>query len=59
VPVAISGGRDAMRKGSWFVRPVLCRIRIGEPVETAGLAVDDRDALIGTVRARIEELLRS
>ena len=59
VPVAISGGRDAMRKGSWFVRPVLCRIRIGEPVETAGMSVDDRDEVIEVVRARIEELLRA
>jgi 1-acyl-sn-glycerol-3-phosphate acyltransferase len=59
VPVAISGGRDAMRKGSWFVRPVMCRIRIGEPVETAGMTVDDRDQLIEIVRARIEELLRA
>ena len=58
VPVAISGGRDAMRKGSWFVRPVLCRIRIGEPVETAGLTVDDRDSVIEIVRARIEALLK-
>jgi len=59
VPVAISGGRDAMRKGSWFVRPVMCRIRIGEPVETAGMTVDDRDEVIEVVRARIEELLRT
>lgn len=58
VPVAISGGRDAMRKGSWLVRPVMCRIRIGEPVETAGMSVDDRDALIEIVRARIEALLK-
>ncbi len=58
VPVAISGGRDAMRKGSWFVRPVMCRIRMGEPVETAGMGVDDRDQLIDVVRARIEALLK-
>lgn len=59
VPVAISGGRDAMRKGSWFVRPVLCRIRIGEPIETAGMLVDDRDELIDVVRTRIENLLKT
>ena len=59
VPVAISGGRDAMRKGSWFVRPVLCRIRLGEPVETAGLSVDERDQAIEVVRARIEALLKT
>ncbi len=58
VPVAISGGRDAMRKGSWFVRPVMCRIRVGEPVETAGMGVDDRDQVIEVVRARIEALLK-
>ena len=36
VPVAISGGRDAMRKGSAIVRPVKVEVRIGEPVLTAG-----------------------
>ena len=59
LPVAISGGRDAMRKGSWFVRPVMCRIRIGAPVETAGMTVDERDDVIEVVRARIEELLET
>ena len=56
VPVAVSGGREAMRKGSWFVRPVMVDVRIGEPVETAGFSLDDRDALIEVVRARIEAL---
>jgi len=59
VPVAVSGGRAAMQKGSWFVRPVMVDVRIGAPVETAGMAVDDRDDLIEIVRARIEELRRS
>lgn len=57
LPVAVSGGRAAMRKGSWLVRPVLVRVRIGAPVETRGMHVDDRDELIEVVRARIEELL--
>jgi 1-acyl-sn-glycerol-3-phosphate acyltransferase len=57
VPVAISGGRNAMRKGSAIVRPVDVEVRIGEPVPTAGLTVDDRDTLIATVRARIEAML--
>ena len=56
VPVAVSGGRSAMRKGSWFVRPVMVDVRIGEPVETAGFSVDDRDLLIEIVRERIEKL---
>jgi 1-acyl-sn-glycerol-3-phosphate acyltransferase len=56
VPVAVSGGRAAMQRGSWFVRPVMVDVRIGEPVETKGLSLDDRDALIETVRERIEAL---
>lgn len=58
VPVAVHGGRDAMRKGSWFVRPVMVNVRIGEPVETAGYSLDDRDRLIEVVRERIEALRR-
>jgi 1-acyl-sn-glycerol-3-phosphate acyltransferase len=56
VPVAVSGGRSAMQKGSWFVRPVMVDVRIGEPVETSGFALDDRDQLIEIVRERIERL---
>ncbi len=59
IPVAVSGGRAAMQKGSWFVRPVMVDVKIGEPVETAGYDVDDRDELIEVVRERIEQLRRS
>jgi 1-acyl-sn-glycerol-3-phosphate acyltransferase len=58
VPVAIMGGRAAMQKGSAFVRPVHVTVRIGEPIETAGMSQDDRDGLIETVRGRIQELIR-
>src|SRR6267142_2521820 len=57
VPVAVQGGRDAMQKGSAFIRPVRVSIRIGEPIETAGLELRDRDALIQETRRRIEALL--
>jgi 1-acyl-sn-glycerol-3-phosphate acyltransferase len=57
VPVAISGGRDAMQRGSWIIKPVRITIRVGQPVETAGVSLDDRDELIETVRGRIEALL--
>ena len=30
VPVAIQGGRDAMRRGSWIIRPVHVSIRVGD-----------------------------
>lgn len=57
VPVAVQGGRDSMRKGSWIIRPVTVSIRIGEPIESAGTSLDQRNELIETVRARIETLL--
>jgi len=57
VPVAISGGRDAMQRGSAIIRPVQISIRVGEPIETAGMQMSDRDALIARVRERIESLL--
>jgi 1-acyl-sn-glycerol-3-phosphate acyltransferase len=57
VPVAVQGGRAAMHKGSMIVRPAKVSIRIGEPIETAGLQVGQRNELIAQVRARIESLL--
>ena len=57
VPVAIMGGRAAMRKGSAIVHPVHVTVRVGEPIDTATMDVDDRDALIAQVRERIEALL--
>ena len=57
VPVAVSGARAAMRKGSPIVRPVHVSVRIGKPVPTAGLTLADRDELIGRVRAEVQNLL--
>jgi 1-acyl-sn-glycerol-3-phosphate acyltransferase len=57
VPVAVHGGRDAMRKGSAFVRPVQVNIQIGRPVPTAGLTLSDRDELVERVRAEIQAML--
>ena len=57
VPVAVQGGRASMRKGSTIVRPVRVSVRIGEPIPTAGLTLDDRDLLIERVRGAIRGLL--
>lgn len=57
VPVAVRGGRAAMRKGSPFVRPVRVSVRVGTPISTAGLTLDDRDELIKRVRAEVQRLL--
>lgn len=57
VPVAITGGRSAMRKGSAFVYPAHVRVRVGAPIPTAGLSVAEREALIGKLRASIQQML--
>jgi 1-acyl-sn-glycerol-3-phosphate acyltransferase len=58
VPVAISGGRAAMERGSWIIHPVNVTVRVGTPIETAGFTFADRDRVIAEVRQRIEEMLR-
>lgn len=57
VPVAIIGAREAMRKGSPWLFPVSVSLRFGAPVETAGLTIENRDAVAQTVRARVAALL--
>jgi 1-acyl-sn-glycerol-3-phosphate acyltransferase len=57
VPVAVRGGRDAMRKGSAIVRPVRVSVRIGPPIPTTGLTLEDRDVLIARVREQVQSLL--
>jgi 1-acyl-sn-glycerol-3-phosphate acyltransferase len=58
VPVAISGARDAMKKGSLIIRPVRVTVSFGTPIETAGLTMDERDVLIAQVRDAVAELLQ-
>ena len=57
VPIAISGARAAMRKGSLLIYPVTVRVRVSPPIETVGMSLDDRDRLVSVVRGQIETLL--
>lgn len=57
VPVAISGARAAMRKGSPWIQPVTIHVAIGPPIETAGLTIEDRDKLVSQARSEVERLL--
>lgn len=59
VPVAISGARDALRKGSLIIRPVRIVVRFGQPIETAGLSLEDRDALVVRARTAVASLLEN
>jgi 1-acyl-sn-glycerol-3-phosphate acyltransferase len=57
VPTAIRGTRHAMRKGSLIIRPATIEVEFGAPVETTGLAMDDRDRVVEQVRASVQALL--
>jgi 1-acyl-sn-glycerol-3-phosphate acyltransferase len=57
VPVAIAGARHAMHKGSFVIHPVVIDVRFGEPVETTGLTLADRETLVAQVRGRVAALL--
>jgi 1-acyl-sn-glycerol-3-phosphate acyltransferase len=57
VPTAITGAREALRKGSFVIKPVTVTVRFGSPVDTAGMTMDQRDQLASTVRSSIEALL--
>lgn len=56
VPVAVLGTRRILPKHGWRVRPGPIIVRFGEPIATAGHDDQSREALIATVRARIEAL---
>ena len=57
VPVAISGARSAMEKGSPVINPVTVTVKIGQPIETEGFQVTERNNLITETRSALESLL--
>ena len=57
VPVAVQGGTASMRRGSPLVRSVTVSIRVGEPIETRGMELSDRQQLADQVRERVAALL--
>jgi 1-acyl-sn-glycerol-3-phosphate acyltransferase len=59
VPVAVSGARDAMGRGSILIRPVTVRVQFAPPISTAGLGFADREVLAQQVRAAIAGRLPS
>jgi len=57
VPVAIHGTREVLPMGSLAVRPGKVLLRIGAPISTAGLTLQDRTRLTADLRARIVALM--
>jgi 1-acyl-sn-glycerol-3-phosphate acyltransferase len=57
VPVSIQGSREAMPAGTMLVRGGHVTVKIGAPIETAGLSEADRDALLDRVHDQIAAMI--
>jgi len=57
VPVVVTGGRAAMRKGSKVIWPATVTVRLLPAIPTAGRSVDDRNGVIDDVRAAMQKEL--
>lgn len=57
VPIAIDGSAALMLKSSWMIRSGEIRLRIFPAIQTSGLEMKDRDALLTEVEARIASSL--
>ncbi|MBA4070677.1 MAG: 1-acyl-sn-glycerol-3-phosphate acyltransferase [Gemmatimonas sp.] len=58
VPVAIHGTIEIQRKGAVLIRPGRIDLHFLPPIDTAGWAYEDRNALADEARSRIAECLR-
>lgn len=59
VPVILHGTIEVLKKGSFAVHPGIVDIHLLEPVSTAGIAYDQRDALMEMVRGRMADAMRT
>jgi len=57
VPVALSGTRESMPRGSLLLKAGDVQVTIGVPFTTAGLTAEDRDTLLDRVRGEIGRML--
>jgi 1-acyl-sn-glycerol-3-phosphate acyltransferase len=57
VPVAVSGGVNAMRRGSPLIWPTTVTVDIGAAIPTTGLSENQRDKLVELVRQSIQQRL--
>jgi len=59
VPVILHGTIEVLKKGSFSVHPGIVDIHLLEPVSTAGIDYDQRDALMAMVRGRMADAMRA
>lgn len=57
IPIAVTGSREIMPADSLRIKSGEIRIRIGNPIPTRGLSLDDRHSLTENARCAVEELL--
>ena len=57
IPMAIDSTFDVWPAGTWRVKPGRVTIRIGTPIETAGLSLRDKATLLQNAQGQIEEML--
>jgi len=58
VPVAIVGLRELLPMGSSHIRSGRITVRVGDPIPTAGLKLDDRGQLTARMHDRIADMLQ-
>jgi 1-acyl-sn-glycerol-3-phosphate acyltransferase len=56
IPVAIDGSGRLLPRGGFRLRKGVVRVKFGQPIPTAGLGDDDRDALMHRVRDALIDL---
>jgi len=57
LPMGSAGTEKAIRKHSWRIGRARAVVKVGEPISTAGLGLDDLDALKARARAAVERLV--
>ena len=57
LPVAVLGTRRIMRKGEWRIFPGTATVVVGNPVDTEGLTLRDRNRLARECRAEVARLM--
>ncbi len=56
LPMAVAGTHTALRKHDWKLQWAEARVRVGQPIATEGLSLDDLEPLKEQARKAIEEL---
>ncbi len=57
VPIAVRGGSEILPKGKLGGRPGTIVVSIGTPIDTSAFTMENKEALMETVRGRISALL--